>query len=334
MSTPPPDGTLRGWSSIRGEFDDACALLCGNGLSINVWSRFDYASLFDHALDANLSEVDLALFSETQNFERVLSDLVTAIRVDKALGIEAEPVLERYRSIQRALGHAIREVHVRRVDVPDEALLAIRSELKRYAWVFSTSYDLIAYWAMGCGGSYRPFVDLFKGDHKLRFDADQTDVYAGQVPVYFPHGALHLVVGGDGETWKMRGQSMRSLLDQFGEPIPGDAAARPLLVTEGTSRDKLRAIEGNAYLAHCLGAMRKVDLPFVVFGASLGDNDNHLVDALNGFPSRPVAVSMVREPPSILRRRQAEIYARLQSETLHFFDAATHPLGSPALRVG
>jgi len=37
--------------------------------------------------------------------------------------------------------------------------------------------------------------------------------------------------------------------------------SRPLLVTEGTARDKLRAIEANAYLAHSLQTLRSIELP-------------------------------------------------------------------------
>jgi hypothetical protein len=332
-TAPVLDGSLPQWSSLSGDFSTS-ALLCGNGLSINVWSRFAYRSLFDQAGGASLAEDDGRLFSETENFERVLSDLGTAIRVNQVLGVDGSSVLERYQSVQRALGHAIREVHIRRMQVPDEVLSTIRVELTRYDWIFSTSYDLLVYWSMGCGGTFKPFVDLFRGRGKLKFDPTATDVFANQIPVYFPHGALHLVVGGSGETWKLRGEAMKTLLDQFGEPIEGDTEARPLLVTEGTARDKLRAIESNAYLAHSLARLRSMDLPIVVFGASLDEQDSHLLDALNEHPERPIAISMVKDAASAIRTRQREIYARLHTDRLRFFDAESHPLGAPGLRVG
>ena len=37
-------------------------LLVGNGLSINVWSRFDYGELFDYAGGGGLTRSDLKLF--------------------------------------------------------------------------------------------------------------------------------------------------------------------------------------------------------------------------------------------------------------------------------
>ncbi len=308
-------------------------MLCGNGLSINVWPAFAYGSLFDHAHNGGLTDEDLSLFSGTENFERILSDLNTAIRVNEALSLPADRIYDRYRSIQRALGHAIREVNLTRSRVPESTLERIRAELLHYEWIFSTSYDLFLYWAMGCGGSFTPFLDHFRGGGRLEFDASRADVYVNEVPVYFLHGALHLVVGGSGVTWKLRRSAIQTLLDQFGEPIAGDPQARPLLVTEGTARDKLRAIEGNSYLLHALQTLRSVELPIVVFGSSLSAQDDHLLDALNEHPRRPIAVSLPAGSRRDVAARQADIYARLETDELRFFDAAGHPLGDPALRA-
>jgi len=331
MSIPPLNGLLETWPDLAAGFSKA-ALLCGNGLSINVWPAFDYGSLFDHAHDGGLTAEDLALFGETENFERVLSDLNTAIRVNETLGQPSGPIYTRYRSIQRGLGHAVRAVHLIRGQVPQATLKSIRDELIGYEWIFSTSYDLLLYWAMGCGGSFAPFIDHFHGS-RLEFDPDRADVHVGKVPVYFLHGALHLVVGGSGVTWKLRSREIQSVLDQFGEPIDGDPQARPLLVTEGTARDKLRAIDGNIYLAHSLQQLRSIELPLVVFGSSLSGQDDHLLDALNEHPRRAVAVSLLPGTRRALAQRQADIYARLETDELRFFDATTHPLGHPSLSV-
>ncbi len=331
MPTPRLDGSLASWPDLAPSYSEA-VLLCGNGLSVNVWPAFAYTSLFDYAREGGLTERDLALFGDTENFERVLSDLNTAIRVNETLGQPADAIYERYRSIQRALGHAVRAVHLIRSQVPDTTLKAIRNELLRYEWIFSTSYDLLLYWAMGCGGSFAPFIDHFRGP-RLQFDPLRADVFVDQLPVYFLHGALHLVVGGSGVTWKLRRSAMQTVLDQFGEPIDGDPQARPLLVTEGTARDKLRAIEANTYLAHSLQTLRSVELPLVVFGSSLGAQDDHLLDAINEHSRRRIAVSLLPDRQRNLAARQADIYARLETDELEFFAATTHPLGDPALRV-
>jgi hypothetical protein len=299
----------------------------GNGLSINVWPGFAYGSLFDHARDTGLTDQDRALFDGTRNFERALSDLTTTMRVGRVLRLDTDPVLERYRSIQIALGHAIREVHPNRPSIADAALRAIRAGMLDYEWVFTTNYDLILYWAMGSDG-WRPFVDAFRYGGRCEFDPARADIKAGEIPVYFLHGALHLVVGGSGVTWKLRKQTLHTLLEQFGQPIDGDPEARPLLVTEGSAVEKLQAIERNDYLAHAFQRLRGLDLPIVVVGSSLSTQDDHLVEALNERPDRPVAISMLPGPRKELARRQADVFGRLETEQLLFFDAGTHPLGS------
>lgn len=299
-------------------------------MSINVWPQFEYESLFDYASQGGLADEDLPLFDETTNFERVLADLNTAIRVAGVCSIDPAPFFDRYRSVQQALGHAIRQVHPHRLDVPNDSLGRIRAELTTYEWIFTTSYDVLIYWAMGYGESFPPFMDHFRN---CVFNPRRTGVNRDQIPVYFLHGALHLVVGGDGITRKIKRTGMQTLLDQFGEPIEGDPQARPLLVTEGSARDKLLAIEGNDYLSHTLDVLGELDLPLVVFGSRLGREDQHLVDVLNENVGRPVAVSLYPAPRRELAVEQAEIYGRLRARTLLFFDATTHPLGTPDLRA-
>jgi hypothetical protein len=153
------DGSLPDWADIADEYRWE-VLLLGNGLGINVWDGFEYGQLFDHALNV-LTPDDLDLFSGTPNFERVLADLNTTIRVSEVKGVDPRPFYESYRRIQLALEHAIRQVHPHRIQVPDACLAAIRPELASYEWIFTTSYDLIVYWAMGFGERYPPFVDLF-----------------------------------------------------------------------------------------------------------------------------------------------------------------------------
>lgn len=326
-----PDGTLFNWREIA----TSCSwdtLLLGNGMSINIWEPFRYRKLYDRAKSAGLSAQDRKLFSSTPNFERVLADLLTATRVNHAVGIETAPLLERYRNIQQALARAVREVHLKLSRVPRASRRAISDTMEQFEWVFTTSYDLLVYWAMATGG-FAPFMDHFRYGGRCEFDPARASVAAGSVPVYFLHGALHLVTGGAGATWKLRQTDLDTILDQFGKPIKGDAKARPLLVTEGSAEDKLAAIEDNAYLSHSLDRLRERDLPVVVFGSSLSEHDSHLAAALSENPDRPIAISMLPAPRKQLLARQVDICGRLEAGPLLFFDATTHPLGSPALTV-
>ena len=328
-----PDGTLHDWNEIAGEYEWD-TLLLGNGLSINIWEPFKYRELYDHAKAGSvLTANDRKLFAGTPNFERVLGDLLTAIRVNDRAGLQTGPLYERYRNIQLALGHAVREVHINRDRVPMDTRRTIRKVIEEFEWVFTTSYDLLAYWAMAVDGVFQPFKDHFRYGSRLEFDPDRAAVYSGEVPIYFLHGALHLIVSGDGVTWKLRRTAMDTLLDQFGQPIPGDAQARPLLVTEGSAVDKLRVIDGNDYLRQALDRLYERDLPVVVFGSGLSQHDAHITDALSEHPARPIAVSMLPEPKGVLLAKQVDIYGRLEADPLIFFNAETHPLGRPGLSV-
>jgi hypothetical protein len=329
VPTPSLDGSLEQWSDVAGRHEWQ-GLLLGNGMSINVWDGFDYQRLFDYAKCDGLQPDDLPLFADTPNFELVLGDLLTAIRVLESLGQDAGALYERYVSVQAALGHAVREVHLPQSDVPAEALTTIRATMEQFEWLFTTSYDLLVYWAMA-QPTWQPFVDLFKYQGRCEFDPSRCDVASDEIPIYFLHGALHLVTGEGGATWKLKRTLVRNLLDQFGQPISGEPKARPLLVTEGSARDKLRAIEANDYLTHALDRLYECDLPMVVFGSSLSAQDSHLVEALNEHPKRPVAMSLRSASKRELASLQADLYGRLESEELIFFDAATHPLGDPSL---
>lgn len=326
-----PDGTLQRWDDVAGLFDWE-TLLVGNGLSINVWDSFNYAKLYDHAKSqGDLTKAARDLFATTPNFERVLGDLLTAIRLNEVFDLDTGPLYNSYRTIQLALGHAVREVHV--PVVPLARLSAIRAILENFEWVFTISYDLLLYWAIACRGKFDPFMDHFRFNNRCEFDPARAEDWDSKIPIYFLHGALHLVVGGSGVTWKLRRGEMKNLLSQFGQPIDGDPQARPLLVTEGSADDKLRAIETNAYLGRALEKLRENVQATVVFGASLGEPDNHLVKALSENPERPVAVSMLPGRKGALLAKQVDLAERLKAEPLVFFDATTHPLGSSELSV-
>jgi hypothetical protein len=331
LESHPIDGSLAAWGDVEVAFDGRSGLLLGNGLSRNVCGDFGYPSLLDRAPrngEGSLTREDRRLFEilDTPNFERVLADLAAAIRVADGLGEDPGPYLNRYRSIQQALGSAVQSVHPDFFDIPKSILQAIGRVFQDQAYVFSTSYDLIVYWAMGAVG-YEGLCDCF-WDGEC-FDPADSEPRSYLTPVYFLHGALHLVVMGSGETRKRVNKELRNLLEQFGRPLDGDEQARPLLITEGSPQHKLLAIEGNDYLSDALNRLRGFESPVIVFGSELSEQDRHLVDALNREPDRAVAVSILGQGISRneIQSIQGRLRSNLEASPLLFFDAATHPLG-------
>jgi Domain of unknown function (DUF4917) len=339
---PDIDGSLPPWDEVkkRREWD---ALLIGNALSRNVWRPFACDSLFAEARDAGaLTEDDLRLFQEfaTPSFERVLSALATTIRVEDPLERDVNPLLERYRRIQEALAAAVRSIHVPWRQVPTRTLGRIRAAMREVRFLFTTSYDLLLYWATAEGSNPAyPFygvADYFwsPGTYgRCEFDAGRVSIrYHDWTRVFFLHGALHLVVMPSGETLKRTGHG-QALLDQFGQPFAGEDRARPLVISEGETVDKLRAIQENAYLTFAMDHLRREIEPLVVFGHSLGEHDRHVVDALDRS-GRPLAIALHASGESATRAMKRVIADRLPKvDELHFFDAATHPLGDARLRL-
>jgi hypothetical protein len=67
-----------------------------------------------------------------------------AIKVAEALGQDAEPLYARYRSVQAALGAAIRGVHITRSEAPDHSLKAIKEVKDRSEELRDLRLDLLA----------------------------------------------------------------------------------------------------------------------------------------------------------------------------------------------
>ncbi len=337
MTPRQPLGTLCDWEEIADL--GWRTLLLGNGMSINVSPRFGYESLYKEATDADfedgLGDNERAIFDafETTNFEVVLAKLRDGIALAEATGKGTRAYRKRFKEVQAALGRTVRHVHLDWVDLPDETLALIKEALGDYRRIFSTSYDLLAYWAIVHEDEPRYFCDCFWANDRNEFDPEDCEVWPGYVPVYYLHGALHLVVEGSGVTRKLVKEN-GPLLSQFGQPIEDDPKARPLLISEGSARDKLRAIEGNDYLAKAYDQLKeKDDKPLLVFGHSLREQDQHLIDAINANPIRPVAISMVAGEEQELRDEQSRIWGKLRTKRVYFYNAATHPLGLPELRA-
>jgi hypothetical protein len=253
----PYDGTLLDWADIEGA-EKWDALVLGNGMSINLWGDFKYRSLYETANESGfLSKKDRHLFKNLgiSNFEEVLRKLSDAILIGEAIGDDRPTERALHESIQKALAQAVQAVHVEQGAIPVEHLEAIREEFRHYRDVFTTSYDLIVYWASGKGPDgwrYKDFCDFLWADDMNAFD-ESTSILppsSTRTRLYYLHGALHLVVLGDGTTCKHKA-SFVGLLDKFGRPFRGDHTARPLIVTEASASDKLRSINANEYLSYC-----------------------------------------------------------------------------------
>lgn len=321
-----PDYELEDWPDVADD-QDWPLLLLGNGASRAVSDKFAYDSLY---VEAPLTDEDRELFDAlgTTNFEEVLDHLRTAELVCEQLGHASDEVSERYSSIQEALITAVNHHHVAWEDAKDgDRLGAIRSALRKHSEVFTTSYDLLIYWAMMSGVSAGSgFGDLFWNVGQ-KFDPLNTDVNDDKTIVYWLHGGLHLQRGAFGDTLKRTNRGA-NLLATF-----ATGANIPLFVTEGTWQKKRRAIRRSDYLEYAYGTFAGSSEALVIFGQALGAPDTHLATAIRPVLDRDVAFGVYPAAQAQVNHQCTGIEALLPSAKVRFFDSTTHPLGDPALKV-
>jgi hypothetical protein len=265
---------------------------------------------------------------KTTNFETGLEAMGHAEMVLKAMGIDASDVHRLYHDVQSRLFETVRSVHVPWVRINQDVLRGIESALHDYDKVFTTNYDLIPYWSIMSVPQQR-FVDFFWGPDKT-FDIKDTG--RSRPAIYYLHGGLHLWQNAQSEStgkWVNDGSDLLALGTMFSQR----RNRRPLFVSEGTSPGKQRAIRRSDYLTFATEALADDNLDTVVFGHSLGASDAHILEALRVGTKKRIAVGLLPAPQKRLLRRKGELVEALDRHKVQFFDATTHPLGSPGLRV-
>lgn len=326
---------LSNWNDFKNKYKWH-GILIGNGASRAVWDKFNYQSLYSKAKNIRhpLTKEDIAIFEyiETENFETILSALKDAEIICKVLKqhTSTSKIKKHYRNIKNALVYSVREVHIPYKNI-ESKLLEINKELRKYTFIYSTNYDLIIYWARM--KNYKNFKDYFFSGEK--FDVTDTDVGDKDIKLLFLHGALHLYRLQNGETLKRKSEKYgKKLLQLFGTPYK--RGARPLVVSEGKSKDKLASISKSNYLSFAYSQFKKHKGNLVIFGHSLNKkSDKHIIDVINKWEPRKIAISLWSEDSDDIDSQQVHFRNVLkngQSE-LFFYNAKTHPLGSPSLKV-
>ena len=307
-------------------------LLLGNGYSINLWSRYRYDTLRG---EASLTREADYVFDDldTTNFEEVLEAIHHAHVVLAAVGEDTEPADELYVEVRDALFETVRDLHVEWDRIPPTTHTAIAEALAEFRKVFTTNYDLTAYWAAVRELESFRIADLFWGRGHT-FNPDRTEVWTGWTGLYFVHGAIHLWQDDEGDCGKWTHADGGNLLTVARRYAPG-SSRRPLFVSEGTWKAKMRAVRRSAYLSHCYEELEGDDSRTIVLGHSLSDWDRHIVRALRAGAPRDIAVAVYpHQAATDIVQFKAMVTGALEPHTVHFFDSETHPLGDPALNLG
>lgn len=317
------------------EASHADALLAGNGLSISYSPRFSYGSLFQAAAPEMEGEVS-AIFGAlgTTNFELALREIHQAITLNGLVGNGSGRLPDAYAAIRRALVDVVQRVHPERSDIDTPAasgrltptgrtmgrLAELGLRLARFGAVFTTSYDLIPYWAMMTAPS--SFKDFFFED--CCFSPAVPEQYAERIPLFFVHGALHLYME-DKLTRKIVAAGRQLTLPRTLERLYRSGSTLPLFVSEGLSRHKLSRILENEYLSFCYDSLKRRTGGLTLFGLSL-DGDEHIVQAVreSGLARIAIGIYVPGRSPEEVMLEQAR-YARLfgGDREIVFFDSSS-----------
>jgi len=290
------------WEEIKEDFNDK--LVLGNGASISVWDGFKYGSLYDKATGSRILTSRLKrLFQEfkTRDFELVLKQLRQAGIVNQLLGVKETKTQELYDLLRDALVKTVSSTHPEQRDI-QPCLSRMASFMSQFDTVLSLNYDLIVYWAMLRGNTLfgQQFKDGFVDDGMFRDDYETLYPPYGEATkttmVFYPHGNLILATIMD--------------LDRFGTEIklirPDEQATLrhsiierwekgnvvPLFVSEGDTDTKLKAIKRSSYLQVAYSELESECDTAVLYGFSLGDDDEHILRALIKSKPEKMAVSI------------------------------------------
>ncbi len=166
------------------------------------------------------------------------------------------------------------------------------------------------------------------------FDFTDTGLMPGRSGLLYLHGGVHMWQNTmTGTTGKWTNQGTGSLLSVLNRNFRRSPNRQPLIVSEGTSAQKLHVIRRSDYLSFARQQLNDDASDTVIFGASFSDQDQHIVAALRSGGRRRIAISVYPGTQVQNTETMARYKATLPDQDLVFFDSRTHPLGDPALKV-
>lgn len=286
------------WNEISDQYDGA--IILGNGASISVDSKFSYDSLKQHAVENGLFTDDVQNifnFFHTDDFELILRIVWQATNVNRSLGIEDEKTEQAYVHVRDCLIAAVRDIHSEHDDVVDQ-IPTIYEFLKGFSTVISLNYDLIVYWAMMYGVSVNDkhaFKDCFLhssfDDDWQRFREPISWQKTCSL-VFYPHGSL-IFARDKIENERKISSSTVSLLEGILSKWKQGSYV-PLFVSEGTSEQKIKSIQGSYYLNTVYReVLSSLPSDLVIYGWGIGEHDMHIVKRLAKSGIKRVAVSVL-----------------------------------------
>jgi hypothetical protein len=233
-------------------------------------------------------------------------------------GISADP------QVQNALISTIRDTHPTYEQVTSH-LTPIYRYMQHFETVASLNYDLVVYWATR--QSVESIGNWFKDCFINGFFVDDIDSLRepfhaeGSTLFFYPHGNLVLARTDDGREGKVAADSANLLDTILNHWESGEIV--PLFVCEGTNEHKKIVIESSSYLQR---VYREIIPSFseslVIYGWSIPDQDQHILDQLKRANLQRVAVSVHENNQTYIKHAHEKLHVQGVKEII-FFDAAS-----------
>lgn len=320
---------LHTWESIKANFNGA--VLLGNGASIAVNESFKYDRLQGHAVNSDLLKDDVnAIFDffETGDFELVLHILWQAKNVNKALNINDGQTEAACRHVKECLISAVHTIHPEYGEMNNQ-LDKIYTFIKEFDLIISLNYDLIIYWALMYGNNVTDHYKIKDCFINAKFEPKWKELQRPgeneiKCPlVFYPHGNLILARNKTESEIKItsNGEGLLNSVIKTWE----DEDYVPLFVSEGTSEQKIKAIQKSHYLNTVYQEVL-TDLPdnLTIYGWNLNDFDNHILDQISKSNIKRITISAYQQDQAYCARVREKLTEKLSNQCeIFFFDSAS-----------
>lgn len=313
-------------------------VLLGNGFSIACRpDRFTYGALLDEATFDGASADLQAVFAllGTTDFEHVIQLLRLAADLCESYRTADDELHLRLRAdaaiVQEALARVLAARHPDvPFDISEAEYQGARSFLANFERIYTLSYDMLLYWT----AMQDIDPDIVRNDGFGNPEDDNADYVVWQPYVTFTsqrlfylHGSLHLYDSGTELVKITWSRTQVPLIDQIRDALAD--GRYPLIVTEGTSAEKVTKILHSAYLNHAIRSFSSITGALFMYGLSLAPNDEHLLRRITENTGlRAIYLSVYGDPTSasnreIMSRAEQLSEGRPQNRPLevHFFDA-------------
>ncbi len=311
-------------------------LLLGNGFSMSYDpKRFSFTTLLESATRDGIIDKDSELYKvfqglETADFETVMRAMENSKEIIKVYGGDS--------ALQKKIAkdsEALKEYLVRIItnNHPEKSTsLSVKEKnacvafLKKFKRIYTLNYDLLLYWA-----SMQDMSESFSDGFGNTEDSEHEGyvVYknsgSSKMNVHYLHGALHYFDAGDEIIKKTYANTDINIIDQVRESLKINIY--PIFISEGTSEQKKTKILHSAYLNHCYKSLRSIGGDLVIFGASLKENDKHILDAIIESPIKRIYLGVSGEDAATHIRAAVDTHnadsdAKHKKE-LHLYDYKT-----------